>query len=995
MRKVDEMRKRITMKIWVFLLIIALCSGSLPTMGVGGVDVYAEEFSSGEDVIAESQDIENLFSDSVHPDSVQPDSAKPDSEESDFVSEPEILPEPNITEEAETAPESDFTEETEIPSDLEEETSMELYFVNPIYEDTVTEAVKSRLDALEAEGKVSSLQGQDSGIAMFGSGFRTQSAAVARLQTIEEVGSMVRETMKKREETLSFIYKDGAAPTTEEVFAMRDYAMAHTGVPTEGDYLKYQFHSFKVSGQKAAEEWVITWTTSYYVNAEQEKIMDRAVAQVLRSLDLTGKTDYEKAAAIYDYVCSNVQYDYANLNNKEYYLKYTGYAALIDKTAVCQGYAVLMYRLLLASGVDNRIVAGYSYNQRHSWNIIRIGEAYYNADSTWDAGYLTYKYFLKSETNFYGHERDAEYAAESFYLNYPMGTSDYIQQETDISSVVRLVENGIVYKISDTQAIVTDYQGTASHLVIPAEVNGVAICAVADYAFCENETLEVVQFLGNAPQFHALSFWNTEAAVVYPYGNATWTEETFENYAGTLEWMPHGEDVHAWIENEALSVAVTCEKDGISVYECLVCDAEKSEEFTALGHAWSEWETVKANSYEEDGLLERICGNCERQETRTVAKKVLSTPKIVSVKAASGKKIKVSWEAVEGADGYYIYVKTTGEGWALLTSVSAEQTSYSDSTPTAGISYTYTVRAYAEENGKIYSSAYETGKSATAKTAAPKVTVKETSYNKIKITWNKVKDADGYRVCRKTSSGDWKLLKDVSPTVTSYTDKTAVTGTKYYYTVRGYCMVDGKMKKGDYTSSSSITAKTAAPELTSVKGQSYNKIKISWETVSGATGYRVFRRTADGEWKTLKTLNSSSAKSYTDTKAVTGVTYYYTVKSFRVVNGKTVWGRMDEKGLKCVAKTHSPTLVSAKIVSSKKTVITWKPAAGATAYRVYRKTSDGEWKLIKTLNSSTATSYTHTKANGKSYTYTVKSGRKVDGSVVWGYYSKTGIKSKK
>ena len=42
------------------------------------------------------------------------------------------------------------------------------------------------------------------------------------------------------------------------------------------------------------------------------------------SFGFTSSTsDYDKVVAIYDYITSNIEYDYQNLNNTEYMLKHT------------------------------------------------------------------------------------------------------------------------------------------------------------------------------------------------------------------------------------------------------------------------------------------------------------------------------------------------------------------------------------------------------------------------------------------------------------------------------------------------------------------------------------------------------------------------------------------------------------------------------------------------------------------------------------------------
>lgn len=981
------------------ILTLALCMGNIPT-------VYAAEFSSGEEYFDEFSEESEINVDEHIEESIDESSDDleeiiiEDSEEIEFIDEP-----------VSNDVYADIFTDTEVTnSDNPEErvlTSEEFVFVNPLYDDVLSVEDLVEPEVIDSDIEVPEVfSNTEEGISFFSvDSYETKSSSEiiaeeprdpASCSTVEAAGVFIRNAMKKRETTVQYIYNvaEGETLSTEDLLrSMMNYALAHTGVPTEGDYLKYQFGGYRASVKGTTSSYTVTWTITYYTTAEQEQVMNQAVAGLLNDMKLSGKSDYEKVAAIYDYICSNVVYDYANLNVADYKLKYSGYAALVNKTAVCQGYAVLMYRLLLECGIDSRIIAGVSYSEKHSWNIVKLGNAYYNMDATWDAGYLTYKYFLKCQASFTNHTRDAEYEATGFYSKYPIGNTDYVVQESDISTGIQYVENDLVYRIVNGTAILVDYQGSAERVVVPGIVNGASVTTVSDYAFYGCDNLKVIQFAGNVPAIGKKAFYGVKGVAAYPHDNITWTQNVFEQYSGSIQWLAHGEDVHVWKKDSEASVEVTCESNGHYVWYCQVCGVEKLEDMVAIGHNWSEWEIVKAVTYGADGLKERVCGNCEKKESETIAKKVLATPTVESVKAVSGKKIQITWTPVEGATGYYIYCKTAGTGWSLLTKTVSAESSYTDDTPTAGIAYTYTVRAYVEENGKTYSSGYEDGKTATAKTAAPSVTVKELAYNKVQVTWNTVEDALGYRVYRKVSGGSWQKLKVVSGTTVSYTDSKVVPGTKYYYTVRGYCKPEGTTLWGSYKASKSITTKTAAPTLVSAKSTSYNKIKITWKTVAGASGYRVYRKVSGGSWKSLKTV-SSSVTTFTDTTAVTGKTYYYTVKSYRKVDGKTVWGRYKSSGIKGVAKTSAPTLVSAKILSSGKTKITWKKVAGATGYRVYVKNSSGKWSAIKTVGSST-TSYTYSKSYGNSKVYTVRAYRKVDGKNVWGYYKSAGIKSKR
>lgn len=88
-----------------------------------------------------------------------------------------------------------------------------------------------------------------------------------------------------------------------------------------------------------------------------------------------------------------------------------------------------MYRILKELGISVRVIAGFgSRNVRHGWNIVKLGDYYYNLDSTWDAELIQngikYRYFLKGD-NFNKHTRLEEYKTMEFYNVYPMAQNEY------------------------------------------------------------------------------------------------------------------------------------------------------------------------------------------------------------------------------------------------------------------------------------------------------------------------------------------------------------------------------------------------------------------------------------------------------------------------------------------------------------------------------------------------------------------------------------------
>ena len=265
---------------------------------------------------------------------------------------------------------------------------------------------------------------------------------------IDEAANVLRDAMVQRLPEVTYTYEsqdwifspeaigeDGTMTLPQgEVTALLQKiysrAIAHNGVPNQGDYLRWHIaqcaEHFEVGytqeGNRLKDfKYIFTFTLSYYTTAQQENELTAKVQTALSQLNLTGKTDYEKIKAIYDYICAHVVYDNDHLSDPNYHLQYTAYAALIHGTSVCQGYSSLFYRMALEAGLDNRIIIGQSRGEGHAWNIVKLDGVYYNVDSTWDAVSGDYRFFLKTTAHMSEHEADAEHKQ----LPYSMATQDY------------------------------------------------------------------------------------------------------------------------------------------------------------------------------------------------------------------------------------------------------------------------------------------------------------------------------------------------------------------------------------------------------------------------------------------------------------------------------------------------------------------------------------------------------------------------------------------
>ena len=252
-------------------------------------------------------------------------------------------------------------------------------------------------------------------------------------ETIESAATNLRNGMKARQSEIVINLLNNAdydiSSCSRICQEIHDAALIHTGTPNEGDYLRWQCGGYRSVFRTSEEVVKFTYRHTYYTTSSQETELDTAVDALLDELNLWYATDYDKISVVYEWICQNVAYDYDNLENEDYVLKYTAYAALVDRTAVCQGYSNLLYRLLLELGIDNRIITGTGNGGAHAWNIVQLDGLYYNVDVTWDASRhqagMEYGFFLLPDATFENHIRDEEYATDSFYQEYPMQESDY------------------------------------------------------------------------------------------------------------------------------------------------------------------------------------------------------------------------------------------------------------------------------------------------------------------------------------------------------------------------------------------------------------------------------------------------------------------------------------------------------------------------------------------------------------------------------------------
>lgn len=193
-------------------------------------------------------------------------------------------------------------------------------------------------------------------------------------------------------------------------------------------------------------------------------------------------------------------------------------------------------------------------------------------------------------------------------------------------------------------------------------------------------------------------------------------------------------------------------------------------------------------------------------------------------------------------------------------------------------------------NDALVSAAIKTSSSPMSPATPNKITLAKTKLKSvsniaggIKVTWNKVKQAGGYYIYRKTgTSKTWQKIATIKKGSTvSYVDKKRlVNGTQYTYMVKAY--------KGSSvgTGTTLKTVRLAAPAITSCTSRS-RAITLKWKKSSNVTGYEI-RYTIGSSSKTIRVKNKAAVKSVIK-NLKKGKTYTVRMRTYKTISKKTYY----------------------------------------------------------------------------------------------------------
>lgn len=268
---------------------------------------------------------------------------------------------------------------------------------------------------------------------------------------------------------------------------------------------------------------------------------------------------------------------------------------------------------------------------------------------------------------------------------------------------------------------------------------------------------------------------------------------------------------------------------------------------------------------------------------------------VVTELRATCTSVTIKWEEHNDEDmTFLVYRSATGKAgtWKRLAQTKAGATSYTDKTVAPGKTYVYTVKSYLVYDGTTYLSQMSGKHTIKTVLERPVFSLCGNGGKGVVMKWDKRNDASGFIIYKSLTgkAGSWSRLKVInSGAAGTYTDTKVEIGKTYYYCIKATKTIGGKLYASPSSKAYKMVIKdVAVPQNLSAVAKD-DGVYFSFDKVPATAGYYIYRsETGKAKtWTKIATTKSNNTTQYADRTAEEGKIYYYTVKSYKTVNGKT------------------------------------------------------------------------------------------------------------
>ena len=212
----------------------------------------------------------------------------------------------------------------------------------------------------------------------------------AYTDTVDAIEANVSEDTKARDGSLGLT-------VTFQTPLKDESSVAYVFRAVYADHPEFYFLCSHYSYTRSSEGQATGLLLHYFMNAAEREHASAALLQVVNdwvSALPVEASDVNKELALHDRLCDAVTYPEGDGPYPDAY--YSPYSALVDGTAVCDGYARALQLLCLAAEIKTTVVEGFAESgEAHMWNVVYLADEPYYVDPTWDdtLAYPVHPYF--------------------------------------------------------------------------------------------------------------------------------------------------------------------------------------------------------------------------------------------------------------------------------------------------------------------------------------------------------------------------------------------------------------------------------------------------------------------------------------------------------------------------------------------------------------------------------------------------------------------------
>ena len=839
----------------------------------------------------------------------------------------------------------------------------------------------------------------------------------------DDAVAYLRQRMVNRDETVELkLWVNNWTPGDDKPLFQEAVAETeNVSLCNEGDYLWYHLYGEGYDAVVTDEHicrngsslYTLTYTFSYYTTYEQEQQVMEAVNNAITSFGFTSETSTaEKVKKVYEWLSEGASYDMSvNDDGKP---RCSAYDAIVNKRAVCQGYANAAYLFLRRLGIMNRIIDGYVdyYDgyRTHAWNLVKIGGKWYNVCVTTevhmreDYSTLSYRYLLKADDAEYMdiftrrnvEARGIDYDGSAFRSAHPV-TESYDLSELGITGPTLPAGQTAV---TDTTAVSAgnlkirlswSYEppegselGDFRYLIHRAEsedgtYNNIGYTDLGETTYLDQSSLAdgttyyyKVQAYKPIDEYSSnLTYASVAPAMAHAMGENEFIIESTADTAGIAAAGDYLAEHMALRETEIMVyvwVPVWEPEYYISIFNHAVEERENVSEYNRGDYLWYHlYDNGYSITFDDpheyrdgynryDLLYKPKYVNTAEEEAQVLAKvdQVIADFGFTA-STSTAEKVKRVYEWLSEDAHYDTSVKANGitrrSAYDAIINKRAVCQGYSNA------SYLF-LRRLGIMNRIIYGTVVYDGST-------------------IPHAWNLVKiDGKWYNFCATTEVHMREGYGSISYRYLLKADN------DQYFSIfsRGTDSRGLDCNSTEFRSAHPVTESyvflPTLPGLT-VSPKSGVTMSLSWSAFSGATSYEV-QCSANGT--DFTSVKSTTGTSTSHTGLTAGSRYFYKIIA---KSGSTPVAVSEIKAAVALAtptlNTPEPTNGGIKL--------TWSKASGADRYNIYRSTSQsGSYSYIESVQ-NTETYTDSSAAQGTTYYYKIRPYKKYDGIVYYGGYS--------